>query len=213
MLEIKSLSIKTRQPILEDFSFNFERGKLYGIVATNGSGKTTFFRALIGLIPVVAGSCLYEGKLIEEQKENFFYFENSDWLDKNLSGYDYLKFIKKEWRSQAALSEIVNYWQMQDYIKIPIKKYSLGMKQRLLIGLYQISNADFLLMDELTNGLDEASRQLLFKVLRSFVKDGKTVILSSHYKEDILPLCDYIMTIENRRMEVRSDDLLKFLVV
>ena len=202
MLEINNLTIKTRQSILTDFSQTFESGRLYGLVATNGSGKTTFFRALMGLVPTVSGSCLFDGQPLEQRKADLFYFEGSDWFDDNLSGLDYLNFIKREWRSTASVADLIDFWQMADYIRLPIRKYSLGMKQRLLIALYQVSDSKLLLMDEITNGLDEAGRQQLFTVLRGLVAGGKTIILSSHYKEDILPHCDYLLTLENQKMEL-----------
>lgn len=200
MLAIKDLSIATRQPILDNFSFEFKTGNLYGIVATNGSGKTSFFRGLMGLIPVKSGQ-VYLNKEINFQKE-VFYYESSEWLDKNLSGFDYLTFVKKEWNSTANIENLINLWEMEEYIKLPIKKYSLGMKQKLIILMYFVSEAQCLLMDEITNGLDEKSRNLLFSMLLKYKNNNKLIILSSHYKEDIEEYCDYILSIQNLKVVV-----------
>lgn len=91
---------------------------------------------------------------------------------------------------------------MEDYIRLPIKKYSLGMKQKLLISLYLVSDANYLLMDEITNGLDEESRRILYTTLSQLKQQGKTIILSSHYKEDIEEFCDYLLLLKNQTMEV-----------
>lgn len=196
MLELNKLSIKTREPILTDFSYSFNSNSIYGLVATNGSGKTTFFRVLAGLIPKMSGEIKKTNKI--------FYFESIDWFDKNLSGLDYLNFTKKDWNSEQNIRDIIHYWKMESYIKLPIKKYSLGMKQRLIIALYQVSGASILLMDEITNGLDESSRKDLFSLLSLFADEGKLVILSSHYKEDIIMRCDYLISFENQKMKVET---------
>lgn len=198
MLEIQDLTIKTREVLLSDFNTNFEQGNLYGLVATNGSGKTTLFRAMSGLIKITRGTIKIE------KSHSLFYFETNEWLDKNLTGYDYLTFFRKEYKSSISEKEVISFWNMIDYIHLPIKKYSLGMKQRLLISLYQITNADIMLMDEITNGLDEESREKLFYLLYKFRSANKIVILSSHYKEDILPYCDYLMTLKNKNMEINK---------
>ena len=194
-MKVQNLSVQTRNKIFTNFNFNFELNQLYGIVATNGSGKTTFFRALTGLIPVQSGSILVNSKKI-------FYFESSEWFDDNLSGTDYLTFIKESWHSEIEISELVDLWSMQEYIHLPIKKYSLGMKQRLLISMYFISDAQILLMDEITNGLDEESRAIFFNCLSKLKNKNKLIIISSHYKEDLENYCDRLLTIKNGGMEL-----------
>lgn len=201
MLSIKNLTIETRHPILTNFSYDFEPGKLYGIVATNGSGKTTFFRTVMGLLPARSGQISWNttGK---QTKCDFFYYETSEWFEGQLSGFDYLQLVKNEWHSSVSLEEVIKLWDMSDYIKVPVKKYSLGMKQRLLIAMYQVSDAKCLIMDEITNGLDEASRQIFFEVLNQMRNQGKLIMLSSHYQEDIAANCDFILHLKNQTMEV-----------
>lgn len=198
MLKLTNLDIKTRNTLLSGFNYTFNSGKLYGLVATNGSGKTTFFRAITKLIKI------NDKSISINNNSSIFYFETHEWFDKNLTGFDYLKFFKKEYNSNVDETEVIKFWNMEDYIKIPIKKYSLGMKQRVLIALYQITNSDIMLMDEITNGLDEESRTLLFSLLNDFKRAGKTIIISSHYKEDIIYHSDYLMSLENRKMEVKK---------
>lgn len=201
MLELRHLTIKTRHPILTDASFSFEGGRLYGIVATNGSGKTTLFRTIAGLIPVMGGELVAESS---DFKRDLFFFESSDWFDGQLSGLDYLRLVKSEWQSSADLDKIIAFWGMGDYIKLPVKKYSLGMKQKVLISMYLVSQAKYLLMDEITNGLDEASRAKLFSCLHDLIDKGSLVILSSHYREDIENHCDQILALKSERLEVLS---------
>ncbi|MDR2834294.1 MAG: ATP-binding cassette domain-containing protein [Streptococcaceae bacterium] len=201
MLKIKNLSINLRQPLFYDFTYNFLPSSIYGLIATNGKGKTSFFRAIMNLIPKESGSVCINEKDISASKQSIFYFESSNWFDLNVSGLDYLKLIKQEWNSSKDIQSMIDYWDMSDYIRLPIRKYSLGMKQKLLLSLYQISNADYLLFDEPTNALDEGARKKFFSLINQLREEEKTIILSSHYKEDILNICDFLLTIDNVRIE------------
>lgn len=192
MITLNQVRLKTREMILKDIDFTFEKGNIYGMVAINGSGKTTLFRAISQLISVNSGKILAPSSL--------FYYETIEWFDGNLSGIDYLVYIKNVWNSSQNLENEIEYWEMSDYIHLPIRKYSLGMKQRLLIAMYFMSQADCWLMDEITNGLDEYYRTKFFNRLKE-IKTQQLIIISSHYKEELMDVCDKIVKIENCRIE------------
>ena len=192
MITLNQVRLKTREMILKDIDFTFEKGNIYGMVAINGSGKTTLFRAISQLISVNSGKILAPSSL--------FYYETIEWFDGNLSGIDYLLYVKNVWNSSQNLEHEIEYWEMADYIHLPIRKYSLGMKQRLLIAMYFMSQADCWLMDEITNGLDEYYRTKFFNRLKE-IQTQQLMIISSHYKEELMDVCDKIVKIENCRIE------------
>lgn len=192
MITLNQVRLKTREMILKDIDFTFEKGNIYGMVAINGSGKTTLFRAISQLISVNSGKIIAPSSL--------FYYETIEWFDGNLSGMDYLLYIKNVWNSSQNLENEIEYWEMSDYIHLPIRKYSLGMKQRLLIAMYFMSQADCWLMDEITNGLDEYYRTKFFNRLKE-IQTQQLMIISSHYKEELMDVCDKIVKIENCRIE------------
>ena len=192
MITLNQVRLKTREMILKDIDFTFENGNIYGMVAINGSGKTTLFRAISQLISVNSGKIIAPYSL--------FYYETIEWLDGNLSGIDYLLYIKNVWNSSQNLEHEIDYWEMADYIHLPIRKYSLGMKQRLLIAMYFMSQAECWLMDEITNGLDEYYRTKFFNRLTE-IHSQQLIIISSHYKEELMNVCDKIVKIENCRIE------------
>ena len=192
MITLNQVRLKTREMILKDIDFIFEKGNIYGMVAINGSGKTTLFRAISQLISVNSGKIIAPSSL--------FYYETIEWFDGNLSGIDYLLYIKNVWNSSQNLEHEVEYWEMADYIHLPIRKYSLGMKQRLLIAMYFMSQAECWLMDEITNGLDEYYRTKFFNRLTE-IHSQQLIIISSHYKEELMNVCDKIVKIENCRIE------------
>lgn len=192
MITLNQVRLKTREMILKDIDFTFEKGNIYGMVAINGSGKTTLFRAISRLISVNSGQIIAPSSL--------FYYETIEWFDGNLSGIDYLLYIKNVWNSSQNIEDEIEYWEMSDYIHLPIRKYSLGMKQRLLIAMYFMSQADCWLMDEITNGLDEYYRTKFFNRLKE-IQTQQLIIISSHYKEELMHVCDKIVKIENCRIE------------
>ena len=192
MITLNQVRLKTREMILKDIDFTFEKGNIYGMVAINGSGKTTLFRAISQLISVNSGKIIAPSSL--------FYYETIEWFDGNLSGMDYLLYIKNVWNSSQNLEHEIEYWEMSDYIHLPIRKYSLGMKQRLLIAMYFMSQADCWLMDEITNGLDEYYRTKFFNRLTE-IHSQQLIIISSHYKEELMNVCDKIVKIEKCRIE------------
>ena len=193
MINLTHVTLKTRQVILQDVDFTFKKGRIYGLLAINGSGKTTLFRAISKLLPLSSGHIAVSPSL--------FYYESVEWLDGNLSGMDYLRLIKNIWKSDLNLRDEIDYWEMSDYINLPIRKYSLGMKQRLVIAMYFLSQAKCWLMDEITNGLDEYYRQKFFDRLAQIDRKEQLVLLSSHYKEELMEICDSIVTIRQGQIE------------
>ncbi|RXX22672.1 peptide ABC transporter ATP-binding protein [Streptococcus oralis] len=193
MITLTHVTLETRQVILQDVDFTFKKGRIYGLLAINGSGKTTLFRAISKLLPLSSGYITAPPSL--------FYYESVEWLDGNLSGMDYLRLIKNIWKSDLNLGDEIDYWEMSDYINLPIRKYSLGMKQRLVIAMYFLSQAKCWLMDEITNGLDEYYRQKFFDRLAQIDRKEQLVLLSSHYKEELMEICDSIVTIRQGQIE------------
>ena len=193
MITLTHVTLKTRQVILQDADFTFKKGRIYGLLAINGSGKTTLFRAISKLLPLGSGHIAASPSL--------FYYESVEWLDGNLSGMDYLRLIKNIWKSDLNLGDEIAYWEMSDYINLPIRKYSLGMKQRLVIAMYFLSQAKCWLMDEVTNGLDEYYRQKFFDRLAQINRQEQLVLLSSHYKEELVEICDSMVTIRQGQIE------------
>lgn len=190
MITANEVQISTRSELLRNFSFNFQDGNIYLITAENGSGKTTLLRTMVGLLPADKGTILIDGSKFKNKKLQTFYWESSDWFNAQLTGSDYIKFICKQWQSEQSISKIINFWGMVNYVNLPIKKYSLGMKQRLVIALYEVSGAKNLFMDEISNGLDADGRKLLYSRLRTLADNGKCIVITSHYRDEIANYID-----------------------
>ncbi|GLB47572.1 ABC transporter ATP-binding protein [Philodulcilactobacillus myokoensis] len=203
-LEVKNLSISfPHLRVINNFTYQFNQNGLYLFVATNGSGKTSIFRSILGLIHSKNNGITIDDKPMAQMRRSVFYYESSNWFDINMSGMDYLKLIKTQWKSNVKINAVIHFWKMENYVNKSIRKYSLGMKQKLLIALYLISDADYLIMDEINNGLDEDSRKKLLKKLNE-LSQHKCIIISSHYKDEVYPYADKILTIKDH--EVINDN-------
>lgn len=200
MIEVKNLSLTLREPILQNANFVFQDGQIYLLQALNGTGKTSVLRTMVSLLAPDAGQVSFDGHEFMEVKQQVFYLETADWFDKNLSGLDYMQFVKQEWQSDQKIETEINRWQMGGYVKMPIRKYSLGMKQKLLVSLYSLSGAKYLLMDEINNGLDEDSRQVLYQQLVALKKHGKLIIMASHYQDEVASIVDQTLTLKKQRL-------------
>ena len=197
MVEIKNYckSIKSR-PILNNVSYNFEYGKIYGIYGHNGSGKTMLLRAIAGLLVPDSGSVVIDGKVLH--KDMSFppsigiVIENMNLLPQ-YNAFDNLKILGKI--KKTATDEDIKTALERVGLKsdLKVKKFSLGMKQRLNIAQAVIEKQKIILLDEPTNALDNDGVQLIYKLLKEEKERGALVVITTHHKEDLEEVCDVVL--------------------
>ena len=197
MVEIKNYckSIKSR-PILNNVSYNFEYGKIYGIYGHNGSGKTMLLRAIAGLLVPDSGSVVIDGKVLH--KDMSFppsigiVIENMNLLSQ-YNAFDNLKILGKI--KKTATDEDIKTALERVGLKsdLKVKKFSLGMKQRLNIAQAVFEKQKIILLDEPTNALDNDGVQLIYKLLKEEKERGALVVITTHHKEDLEEVCDVVL--------------------
>ena len=197
MVEIKNYckSIKSR-PILNNVSYNFEYGKIYGIYGHNGSGKTMLLRAIAGLLVPDSGSVVIDGKVLH--KDMSFppsigiVIENMNLLPQ-YNAFDNLKILGKI--KNTATDEDIKTALERVGLKsdLKVKKFSLGMKQRLNIAQSVFEKQKIILLDEPTNALDNDGVQLIYKLLKEEKERGALVVITTHHKEDLEEVCDVVL--------------------
>lgn len=197
MVEIKNYckSIKSR-PILNNVSYNFEYGKIYGIYGHNGSGKTMLLRAIAGLLVPDSGSVVIDGKVLH--KDMSFppsigiMIENMNLLPQ-YNAFDNLKILGKI--KKTATDEDIKTALERVGLKsdLKVKKFSLGMKQRLNIAQAVFEKQKIILLDEPTNALDNDGVQLIYKLLKEEKERGALVVITTHHKEDLEEVCDVVL--------------------
>lgn len=197
MVEIKNYckSIKSR-PILSNVSYNFEYGKIYGLYGHNGSGKTMLLRAIAGLLVPDSGSVVIDGKVLH--KDMSFppsigiVIENMNLLPQ-YNAFDNLKILGKI--KKTATDEDIKTALERVGLKsdLKVKKFSLGMKQRLNIAQAVFEKQKIILLDEPTNALDNDGVQLIYKLLKEEKERGALVVITTHHKEDLEEICDVVL--------------------
>lgn len=192
------------EEVLKSVSFSLEKGKIYGFVGRNGSGKTVIFKLLTGLLRPTEGAIYLDGKNITKAKtfpESIGVLIETPGFIPHYSGMKNLKILNGLTKQKASVQEIRESMQLVGLDpdnKKHVKTYSLGMRQKLGIAQAVMNKPKLLILDEPMNGLDEESVKKMrdfFNKLRS--EHDVTILLASHNKEDIDALCDGLFYIKN----------------
>ncbi|MBC1434039.1 ATP-binding cassette domain-containing protein [Listeria rocourtiae] len=206
MIRVASVSkVYKNKKVLQDISFSIDKAGVYGFKGRNGSGKTLLFKALLGLITLAEGSVEINGRSIGEDisfpEKTGFLIEYPSFLP-NRTGFKNLEILAKINNSctheeiRAVLEEVGLNPDNND----KVKKYSLGMKQRLGLAQSIMENPDILIWDEPTNGLDETGVGFLQTKIADFKNMGKTILISSHDSEFLKEVCEKIFVLDNGRL-------------
>ncbi len=204
VLEVNNLkkSIGKRE-IIKNISFSVEEGEIFGFLGPNGAGKTTTIRMLVGLIHPNGGSikiCGYDLNTDTEKALNEVgaVVENPE-LYKYLSGRENLMQIARIRNiSKKEVDETISLVGLENRIDDKVRKYSLGMKQRLGLAASLLSKPKLLILDEPTNGLDPSGILDFREVVKKAAKEkGMAVFISSHILSEVQHLCDRVAFINH----------------
>lgn len=204
VIEIQNVTkqIKGRK-IIDQISFNVNRGEVFGFLGPNGAGKTTTIRMIVGLIGITEGDIKIAGHSIRTDFEKAVshvgaIVENPE-MYKFMSGYDnLLHFARMSANvSKEKIDEVVELVGLTDRIKDKVKTYSLGMRQRLGLAQCLLHDPDVLILDEPTNGLDPAGIREIRDHIRMLARErNMAVIVSSHLLSEMEMMCDRIGIIQ-----------------
>ena len=196
VLEVDNLHKRINgKPIIRGVSFNVEEGEIFGFLGPNGAGKTTTIRMLVGLIHPNEGSIKIMGKSLFKEREEALsnigaVVENPE-LYSYLSGRENLMQIARIRKiPKQNVDEIIDIVGLKDRIDDKVKKYSLGMKQRLGIAAALIPEPKLLILDEPTNGLDPSGILEFRSLIKRICTEKKTsFFISSHILSEVQLLC------------------------
>lgn len=180
---------------LNRVSVKFETGRIHGIIGRNGSGKTVLFKCICGFMQLQAGQILVNGQPVKPSlsQDIGIIIEDPGFIG-SLSGFKNLKLlasIRREISDNVIRQTLVRVG-LDPQSKKHVSKYSLGMRHRLGIAQAIMEKPKLLILDEPMNGLDKQGVLEIRKVLKELNEEGVTIILSSHYAEDIEVLCDTV---------------------
>ncbi len=195
-----SLSLKGDQ-ILEDVSLEAHAGQVIGIVGRNGSGKSMLFKCIAGLVIPQSGEIVVDGFPVVANKrfppDLGALIEKPGFLG-SLSAYENLSVLASIQNriGREEILEALRVVGLEDVARKKVRKFSVGMKQRLGIAQAFMERPRLLLLDEPTSGLDTDGVEMLHAVVDGLKAQGVTVLLASHIREDIERLSDCVLGIE-----------------
>ncbi|ACO26923.1 TPA: ABC transporter ATP-binding protein [Bacillus cereus] len=200
MLKVTSLK-KTidSQTILDDVSFTLQRGSIIGLLGRNGAGKTTLLRTMVGILDPDEGSVTYEDTDIHknpETKQKIVYVPDSTNI---LNGYT-VKEIVKFYKTVYTAFDEVYFYELLERFNLPnkrIRSYSKGMKALLAIILAISTKAEYIILDEPTNGLDPiVKRQILQFLVGEVAEKEITIFVSTHHLDEVEQIADTIIILK-----------------
>jgi ABC-2 type transport system ATP-binding protein len=214
-LEINNLSVSYGDfEVLKDISFHLENGQLIGLVAPNGTGKTTLFNAIMRFIPVCSGQILVDGKeytasdqdVLDLHQKITFFPDQAD-LFENFTGREHIEMYAEIWAGREGdASEIIDRLEMADYVNRKVQEYSLGMRQRLCFAMMVAADTPIMFMDEVMNGLDPENVSLVSDVLIELRQADKIVIIASHLLDNLDEYADKVFFLKDKELH-RINDL------
>ncbi len=190
---------------LDNVSFFVDEGELFGLLGVNGAGKTTLIKILCGLTRKNGGKCLINGldldKDMNKIKEIINISPQETSVANNLTVKENLEFFANIYGnvSNEKIKEIVDTFNLGEVLNQRAKTLSGGYKRRLSIAIALISNPKILFLDEPTLGLDVFARRELWNIIRK-LKNNITIILTSHYLEEIENLCDRVAILSKGKL-------------
>lgn len=212
MIQLQNVTKRIKEnTVLDNVSYTFKSGFVYGLYGQNGSGKTMLLRAISGLINLDSGSIFIDGEKLHDKiefpPETGIVIENMELLPecsakRNLQMLAKIKNIADEKDISFSLERV----GLDPDSDKKVKEFSLGMKQRLNIAQAIFENQKIILLDEPTNALDEDAVQLIYKIIREEKSRGATIIVATHHKEDLKEVCDVILKIAEGKIVEENEN-------
>lgn len=211
MIEVKNVNVTIRKnEILQDISAAFETGKIHGLIGRNGSGKTVLMKCICGFMKPTSGEVFVGGKQIGKEvdfaPDTGVIIETPGFVP-FYSGYRNLKILAglNHKIGKEEIEEAMRTVGLDPKLKRHVKKYSLGMRQRLGIAQAIMEKPKLLILDEPFNGLDKEGVEQMRTYFLELKKQGVTILLSSHTSEDIKLLCDTVTEMEKGKTVILND--------
>ncbi len=189
--------------VIKDLSFDVFQGEVFGFLGSNGSGKTTTLRALLGLYEPTAGELLIDGKpYAVDSQINLGYLPEERGLYKKEKVLDVmiyfgqLKGLSRDEAKEFSLNFLKRV-NLTDKAGMRLDKLSGGQQQKIQLGVTIMGDPELLIMDEPTKGFDPVNRRLLMNIIEERRKAGATIIYVTHQMEEVEQLCDRLILLKD----------------
>jgi len=189
--------------VVNNLSFTVKRGETFGFLGSNGSGKTTTIRALLGIYPPTSGELLIDGKPYSVSGGiKLGYLPEERGLYKKESVIDVMIYFGqlKGMARDEALKEAKKFLRrvkLEDKANVRLDKLSGGQQQKIQLGITVMNDPELLILDEPTKGFDPVNRRLLMDIIEEYQQKGATVVMITHQMEEVERLCDRIILLKD----------------
>ncbi len=202
IIEVKKFGISFGGKIvIKNLSFSVKKGETFGLLGSNGCGKTTTIRTLLGLYQPDSGELLIDGKKFDPNgKIKIGYLPEERGLYKKENVIDTMVYFGRLKGLKQPREWSMNYLKrvgLEDFAKTKVEKLSQGMQQKVQLGITVMNEPDLLILDEPTKGFDPVNRRLLMEIIEELHQKGSTIILITHYMDEVEKLCDHILLLKN----------------
>ena len=180
---------------VDKVSISIKKGEIYGLIGENGAGKSTLMKMIAGLVEPSEGSVELFGNFVPQtERYRIGCVIESPALYAELTAKQNLEVFRKAYglSSKESVQQILKQVGLSQYENKIVKKFSLGMKQRIVIAQAIMEQPDILMLDEPTNALDEEGVELIRQIINEEKERGAMVLIASHNKEDIELLTDKV---------------------
>ena len=188
--------------VIKDLSFSIKKGEIFGLLGANGSGKTTTIRALLGFYAPTSGELLIDGHKYnpEDTKVTIGYLPEERGLYRKESVIDNLLYFGELKRLKDPLTWSRRYLKrvgLSDKETTKIEKLSGGQQQKIQLGITIMNDPKLLILDEPTKGFDPMNRRLLMEIIEELHKKGTSIIMITHYMDEVERLCDRALLLKD----------------
>lgn len=205
VLRVKDLKKSYRGvPAVESLSFDINKGEIFGLLGHNGAGKSTTIEAILGTKRMDEGFVEVLGINPRKMRKQLFekvgvQFQQSHYPDK-IRVNEMCELTASLYQKPASWKELLRNFGLDAKIKKPVAELSGGERQKLSVLLALIPNPELVFLDELTTGLDSKARRDVWKHLLRLREKGLTILLTSHYMDEVEALCDRICILKKGKM-------------
>ncbi len=205
IIEVKNLTKKYGDfTAVDGITFNVERGETFGILGPNGAGKTTTLEMIEGLKGITSGDVLIDDLHVVHHERQVkaiigVQLQASSFFD-GLNLKELLDTFASLYNRQVDAMALLKNVQLDDKWKSHVKELSGGQKQRLSIAVGLVNDPKVLFLDEPTTGLDPQARHNMWNLISDIKKQGKTIVLTTHYMEEAEILCDHIAIMDHAKI-------------
>ena len=203
---------KGKRAAADNFTLTVKKGRIYGLIGPNGAGKTTIMKMIAGLTASTSGEISIFGSSghLEESRSRMSFMLEAPYLDGSMTAFEnmeYVRYVRGVARKER-IKEVLSVVGLADTGEKKVRQFSLGMKQRLGIGMALLPSPEIMILDEPVNGLDPEGIVDVRNMLRKLcLEEGITILISSHLLSELSELCtDFAIMNHGRLVECFSDE-------